>query len=73
MAFGRYAKCTAKGTGGIDLSDKQREAVFLVSVLLPDGKVKEFRTDELDELKTLDRFHKIYGESNLIITRTQVI
>lgn len=73
MAYGRYSKSTPKGGGGIRSTAKKSETpVFLISILLPDGKVKEFRTDELNEQKTLARFHERYGESNLIVTRTQI-
>lgn len=67
MAFGRYAKAEKKGSGGIAVM-KEKKEVFLVSVTLPNGKVKEFRNDEYNEDTILSRLKKIHGNS-LVVTR----
>jgi hypothetical protein len=46
--------------------------VFRVTVELPDGKIKRFRTDEFNEDITIARFEKIYGKDKIVITREQV-
>jgi len=49
-----------------------RKNVFKITVELPDGTFKRFRTDEFNEEITVARFEKVYGSKNIIVTREQV-
>ena len=52
--------------------EKMGLSIFRVSVTLPDGTVKEFRTDEYNEEKILQRFYSKYGENNILVTRVSL-
>lgn len=48
----------------------QKENVFQIKVMLPDGSIKSFRTDEWNEEITIKRFQARYG--NIFVERTQI-
>jgi len=70
MAYGRYSKCQEKGSGGIRKL-KQRKTIFKIKITLPDNTIKEFRTDEYNENKTIQRIKEKYGE-NIKIEKTLI-
>jgi hypothetical protein len=54
----------------MDFSSK--EQIFKIIILLPDGKTKEFKTDEYNESITLKKFEEKYGRENIQIRKIPV-